>query len=102
LVAAIIHTEDLAGRADWHFTHFGEQGLYQVELGTAPKQVASIVNYREIDRKHLVVGVSGGVSVDTQPLVRSDAIKIDRYGLLRAERSGAIPPALPRTAWWWD
>jgi hypothetical protein len=102
LVAAIIRGEDLAEQCDWHLTHFGEQGTYRVELGTAPKQVASVINHRELDRKHFVVGVSGGVSVDTQSVASANSIKTDTYGLLKAERGTAAPPALAKTAWWWD
>jgi hypothetical protein len=102
LVAAIIRGEDLAEQCDWHLTHFGEQGTYRVELGTAPKQVASVINHRELDRKHFVVGVSGGVSVDTQSVASAKSIKTDTYGLLKAERGAAAPPALAKTAWWWD
>lgn len=102
LVAGIIRHEDLAGPCDWQMTGFGEQGNYTVELGAAPRQVASVINHRELDRKHFIVGVSGGVSVDAGQIVRPANIKTDTYGLLKAESRGAAPPALPKTAWWWD
>ncbi len=105
LVAALIRSEDLAGQCDWQMACFGDHGTYRVELGTAPKQVASVINHREINRKHFVVGVSGGVSVDTQLAVRQVGIKIDTrgtYGLLKAERGEARPPELSKMAWWWD
>lgn len=102
LVAAVIHEEDLAARCQWQQPFFGSQGKYQVELGAAPKQVESVINHRLIDRKHLVVGVSGGVNVDTNSLVKASGIKTDTYGLLSADRAGAVPPNLPQQAWWWD
>jgi hypothetical protein len=55
-----------------------------------------------IGRKHIVAGVSGGVSVDAKPLVSQDAIQIDQYGLMKAERITGVPKDLPHGAWWWD
>ncbi len=107
LAAALIRSEDLPGHVSWHMTHFGPEqqsnGLvYEVSLGEAPKEVDSIINDREVGRNGIVVGVSGGVSVDTQQLVKHDAIEKDRYGLLPAQRTGSTPKDLPADAWWWD
>ena len=102
LVAAVIREEDLAGRCAWHQPFFGPRGEYQVALGIAPKQVESVINHRLVNRKHLVVGVSGGVSVDTHSLVQSAAMKTDTYRLLSVTRTDALPPELPLQAWWWD
>jgi hypothetical protein len=102
LVAALIRAEDLAGRIDWEMMFFGDDGKYQVDHGIAPTQVESVVNHRTIHRKHIVVGVSGGVSVDTSPLVQANRIIQDDYGLLKAERAGSAPRDLPRDVWWWD
>jgi hypothetical protein len=58
------------------------------------------MNHRIIDRKHIVVGVSGGVSVDTQNLLQLRPIKQDTYGQLDGDRVNATPRALGQ--WWWD
>jgi hypothetical protein len=102
LVAALLRAEDLPAKANWHLTHFDDPRGYQVALGEAPRQVESVINHRVIDRKHIVAGVSGGVAVDTRPLVSSTAIKTDDYGALQAEHGGATPRLLPADAWWWD
>jgi hypothetical protein len=76
-----------------------------VELGTAPKEVDTVMNHRVIRGKRVtqtIVGVSGGVSVDTRGFVQRDAIKTDDYGLARANRTQSTPKDLPRDAWWWD
>jgi len=109
LVAALVRAEDLPGQVDWHMTHFlGESEndlLYEVELGAAPKEVDTVMNHRVIRGKRVtqtIVGVSGGVAVDTNDLVKRDGIKTDNYGLIRANRSQSKPGELPRDAWWWD
>jgi hypothetical protein len=49
------------------------------------------------------VGVSGGVKIDPNSLVKAAAIKVDNYGTLKAERAGAAPKKGDvRARWWWD
>ncbi len=105
LVGALIRAEDLGGQAGWHMTCFGDPEAYRVELGPAPKQVATVANYRVIrsgNKIHTIAGVSGGVRVDTAGLVSAGAIEIDRYGALDGRHSSAVPKELPLEVWWWD
>jgi hypothetical protein len=101
LVAGLIRSENLARQCEWQMAYFGNEGTYPVELGPAPKQVVSVINHRQIDRQHFIVGVSGGVSVDASSLLQK-SVQPDQYGLLKAEHQGGAPPQLPKTAWWWD
>jgi hypothetical protein len=102
LVAAVIHSHDLPAQVDWHLTHFGPEGDYRPELGTAPERVESIINHRVLSGNRVVAGVSGGVTVDARSLAAPDQVKSDEYGLLKTEHRAAAPKALPRGAWWWD
>ena len=102
LVAALIRSENLAKQCDWQLSFFVDDGKYQVDRGIAPREVESVVNYRVIDRRHLIAGVSGGVTVDTGPFVRADRVQEDDYGLLKAERADAAPRNPQPDAWWWD
>ncbi len=110
IVSALMREEDLPGQVDWHMTYFGPAGenqvpVYQVETGVAAKEVDSVMNHRIIRRgntQHTIVGVSGGVTVDTSQYVQRDAIRADNYGLMKAERAASVPQNLPRDAWWWD
>jgi hypothetical protein len=86
----------------WHATHFGDPARYAVALSAAPEKVETVANHRVIGQKHIVAGVSGGVSVQTQPLVTKAAIKIDDYGALQAEYVGADPKRVHAETWWWD
>ena len=102
LVAGLIVAQDLAGQVDWHRLHFGQPDRYHVSLGTAPTSVQTVANYRASRTGAIVAGVSGGVSVNTSPLVSRAAIQIDDYGVLEAQQVGARPQSLPPDAWWWD
>lgn len=102
LAAAVIRAEDLAGRLAWRRMHFGDSSKYLVGLGTIPKQVESVINHRVVDRRRIVVGVSGGVSVDSRKLVQRTAIRPDDYGLLQAAHASSSPDATPDSSWWWD
>jgi len=102
LVSALVVAEDLPGQIGWHLTHFGDPQRYQVELGPAPADVETVINHRLIRQKHILAGVSGGVSVDPSKYVQRPAIQVDDYGALQAEHVGSVPKDLPRDAWWWD
>jgi len=116
LVAAIMRSEDLPGQVDWHMTHFGQPrkgdnaARYQVELGTTPKEVDTVMNHRIITqrlagggrRKQTIAGVSGGVTVNTSTLVNQQAIEVGKFENLQGERKHSLPKLLPADAWWWD
>jgi hypothetical protein len=101
LVGALIRSEKLAERADWHLTCFGDPSEYQVELADAPRTVETVINHRVIGGVHILVGVSGGVSCDPTPLVKSDAIRTD-YGRLQDTRTFSKPKPNSPEVWWWD
>jgi hypothetical protein len=103
LVSALINSEHLADRVDWHMTCFGDADQYQPALGAAPQSVETVINHRVINQKHVVVGVSGGVHVEPWALVNAGAIATDNYGALEAkQKNSAAEGDLPLEAWWWD
>lgn len=102
LVGALVREEDLAGKATWHMTYFGDPEAYQVELAASPEQVETVINHRVINQVHIVAGVSGGVRVDPSPLVAREAIELDYDGRLDAQRRDVAAQTLPPEAWWWD
>ena len=74
--------EGLTERVGWHMTCFGNPQAFAVELGEAPKEVDTVINYRIVNRVHIVAGVSGGVKVHPAALVDRQAIQLDRQGVL--------------------
>jgi hypothetical protein len=102
LVAALLVAEDVPNRLDWPAVHFADAARYRVARGMAPTEVETVIRHRVIGQKHIVAGVSGGVSADAAQYVRKEAIAIDDYGALQAGHSTSVPRDLPEGAWWWD
>jgi hypothetical protein len=59
-----------------------------------------VINHKVLAGRHIIAGVSGGVSVQPKQLV--SLIKSDDYGVMKAERSGSAPDNLKSNVWWWD
>jgi hypothetical protein len=102
LVCALLQQEGLPERVGWHLTCFGNPQAFAVELGEAPKEVDTVINYRIVNHVHILAGVSGGVKVQPAPLVDRQAIQLDRQGGLSKERTGAVPANRSGGNWWWD
>ncbi|HEY2146284.1 MAG TPA: DUF1598 domain-containing protein, partial [Pirellulales bacterium] len=101
LLSALVRSERLADRIDWHMTYFRDPKQYRVETSDAPKTVETVINHRIVNGKTILVGVSGGVSCDPSSLIQPTAMHSD-YGVLREQRSAAKPKAEVRNVWWWD
>ena len=102
LVGALIEAEGLAEKTGWHMTCFAAPDAYPIPFGAPPTKVDTVINHRVIHQKHILAGVSGGVTVDPAPLVAQKAIEVDRYGTLNSQHSTAAAKDLPPDAWWWD
>ena len=103
LVAGLLKSHDLPAQVGWHLTYFGDQRGFPLTLGPCPKEVDSVINSVTLDRSRFIAGVSGGVSVDTGPIVARQAVVSDEYGVMDASRVSGQPEAdLPPDAWWWD
>jgi hypothetical protein len=112
LVSALIRSEHLSERVNWHMTCFGstdrdaaEQShaeQYHPSLGPAPRSVETVINHRVVNGRHIIAGVSGGVHVAPWSLTKVGAIQVDTYGALDAQRQNSAAEDLPLEAWWWD
>ena len=107
LVAGLIRSEDLPGQVGWHMTYFGDHPesndpQFEIELGTAPREVETVINHRLVGKKHVIAGVSGGVHVDTQLVVNPDKLQTGDHQRMQDERVQSLPRHLPQNAWWWD
>ncbi|MCA9119222.1 MAG: DUF1598 domain-containing protein [Planctomycetaceae bacterium] len=100
LVAAILKSQDLPSQIGWEMAHLLDDSRFRIRLGAVPKTVETVMNHRIINRKHIVVGVSGGVSVDTGSLLKQQPIRRDTYGQLQGDRLASTPPNT--SVWWWD
>jgi hypothetical protein len=103
LVCALLHSENLPHKTHWHMMFFGDPRQYQVPLSSAPQTVDTVINHRIVNQTTILVGVSGGVRIDPTAYVKPASLKIDDYGLLKSERTGAMPKKHEdRSQWWWD
>lgn len=101
LVAAVLKSQDLPGQVDWELAHLLDKSRYNVKMGMTPRTVETVMNHRIIGGKHIVVGVSGGVSVDTHNFQQLRPVKQDAHGQLRGTRESSAPP-ISSESWWWD
>ena len=107
LVTTLIRSEDLPGQVDWHMTYFGDhpdsnEPQHEIALGTAPREVETVINHRVVAKKHIIAGVSGGVRVDTQRVINKDSIQTGDHQRMQAEYTQSVPRNLAHGAWWWD
>jgi hypothetical protein len=102
VVAALLKQERVFDRSSWQASHWLDAQSYQVAVETAPTKVMSIANYRVIDQRTLVAGVSGGVEVNAAAKCQSDRLTTDTYGDLKAGRAQSAPKAKAEDLWWWD
>jgi hypothetical protein len=104
LVGALLRAEHIPDKVRWQMSYFGDPKQYEVPAANTPKLVDTVINHRVVNQTNIIVGVSGGVRIDPNSLVRGGAIKTDDYGLLKATRSSSPPDKTDETKsrWWWD
>ena len=49
LLGALVRSERLADRIDWHMTYFGNPKQYRVETSDSPKTVETVINHRIVN-----------------------------------------------------
>ena len=100
LVAGVLQTSDVQEKVEWKADWLVD-GVKSA-VGIKPVEVPSIVNHRVINRKHVVVGVSGGVTVNVSNVVRNMK-RVDGSATLISS-SNAAKRTVPKTdsSWWWD
>ena len=100
LVAAVLQSDEVRSQLDWN-TDWLTSSVTTAQ-GNTPEEVPSIVNHRVINKRHVVVGVSGGVTVDARPVVRSVRTYADG-GRMQSDQNSAEPRTPASSAkWWWD
>jgi hypothetical protein len=103
LALALIRAEGLADLANWQAPCFIGDNTYRVATRRAPQTVETVMNHRVINKRHIIVGVSGGVRVDPWQLVKNVATESDNYGKLNdAHKAGSAPADTQPDRWWWD
>jgi len=107
LIAALIRHEDLPSQVGWHMTFFGhavEGGwpVYSIPQAIAPREVETIMNYRMLDQRSFVAGVSGGVTVDSASLLADTSFIQVTKRLAFSPRRKEVVTNDDDGVWWWD
>jgi hypothetical protein len=99
VAVALIESEGLANRVDWEPTIFASSEELRLPHGAVPRQVETVVNHRVINRRQIVAGVSGGVMV-----APDDVLREARVADVKAldQQRGTQPNYLEAGVWWWD
>ena len=100
VVAGVLQSNDIQSSLQWNENWFST--ILQPSQGIAPAEVASIVNHRVINRKHVVVGVSGGVTINVNQNLGRVKLAKDESRLTSSKQ--LANRKLPRNSeqWWWD
>lgn len=101
IVAAFVQNEDYYGKADWAMRFLGNESLFSVETHQAPTQVESAVNV-VWKGSRLMTPIGGGVNIQPQLALNSDAILDDENGNLDKERRQVNIGEIDEQTWWWD
>lgn len=99
IVAALLQNEEVQSKTGWELSWLASLPTAE---GRAPREVPSIVNHRTIQRRHVVVGVSGGVAVNVQAAMKKIGRSPNIADLASSQNSAT--PRTPRNSekWWWD
>jgi hypothetical protein len=101
MVVALIHADDLNQRAGWQPSRLVDAEKLRLPQWPVPREVDTVANYREVNRRQLVAGVSGGVMVDAKDVLARPRDTIEASKLPMGD--GKVPPAdADSTVWWWD
>ncbi len=99
VVVALIYTEDLHDRANWQPTRLVDAERLRLPRWPVLREVDTVANYREVNRRQLVAGVSGGVMIDVNTAL-AKLRDVTPSGNVVTVRQKA-PPANSGN-WWWD
>jgi len=102
LVAALLETHQVADRAGWRMSCFGDAEQLRIPLGPVPHAVESVVNHRVINGRQIVAAVSGGVRLDPFAALSKTPPRRDATGQLGSQRDRVRPTSEARERWWWD
>ncbi len=101
IVAAVLREEDLLGGADWSLESWLDDRSYPIPRARIRREVLSVVNFLELNRRHFLAAVSGGVSFRREQLLARGFDTKPIAGDRTARKLQAASPAAA-DVWWWD
>jgi hypothetical protein len=100
MAVALMHSEALANRVKWEPTLFASGKQMPLPEAAVPRQVETVVNHRVVNRTQVVAGVSGGVMVAPDDVLRENTVTNDAP--LVENRETARRKNTNEGTWWWD
>jgi hypothetical protein len=100
LALAIIESEKLADKAGWQPSRLVDNERLRLPAWPAPREVETVANFVQVNRRQIVAGVSGGVMVDVaETLTKRGGTTSSAF----ASNRGMSPTVDDKSAiWWWD
>ena len=104
LATALIEADHLPERAGWKPTRLVDAEKLRLPKWPVPREVDTVANCVEINRRQIVAGVSGGVMVDTaETLTNRAAASAATIEQLRVPAPIATADSTSEPiSWWWD
>ncbi len=102
LVVALLDADKLADRAHWKPTRLLDQEKLRLPQWPIPREVVTVANYVEVNRRQLIAGVSGGVMVDTKATLANRTAASPVAESLRDSIFSAATQNSEPITWWWD
>jgi hypothetical protein len=99
MAVAIIQDQGLTERAKWAPTLFASREKLPLPEASVPRQVETVINHRMVNRTQIIAGVSGGVIVAPEDVLRET--RTSSYERLE-HRPGSRPEESDSRSWWWD
>jgi hypothetical protein len=100
MAVALIEHEDLAERAQWSPTTFASSDKLPLPPSPVPRQVETVINHRVVNRTQIIAGVSGGVMVAPEDVLRE--VHANDRAQLDDKRTASRPKESSAGTWWWD
>lgn len=99
LVAALLQTGDVMEQARWKPTLLADPQRLPLPRYKAPTTVETVANLREVNRRQVIAGVSGGVWAQPVEVLERCARPSTEYSRL-SNHQGKLPEGVE--GWWWD
>jgi hypothetical protein len=108
LVLTVIEREGLAEQVGWTPSLLVDDQRLRLPAAAPLPAVDTVVNHRVIGGKHIIAGISGGVSIDVNkslsvvPVSSTHAAKLKSAAKSPATILRDAGAAAPQIVWWWD
>lgn len=102
LVAALLQQERVDAQLGWDRGVFAVNGAYRPASYPVPKETDSVVNYRVLGGRDVVVQVAGGVRADLLSVLNDSNVRQESPRLAQIADGGRPHSQLPEGRWWWD